>query len=77
MTVLSLQWRVARPRRPLDRRDPHLVRRAARCRPDAVYPDVFFADPAPVEDDARRMRHGTNRAAPQPSWPASQWRLPD
>jgi hypothetical protein len=59
MTVLSLQWLLARPRRPAA-----VTRRLgpARC-PGAVghrtYPDLFFADPAAVEDDYRRMRRGT------------------
>ena len=65
MTVLSLQWLVARPRRraavirhvsPARRRaavirHPGPVRRQRR-----TYRDSFFADPAAVEDDARRMR---------------------
>ena len=77
MTVLSLQWLLARPRRR-----GVVTRRLGSARgpvpPERrTYPDLFFADPAAVEDDSRRMRHGTNRAAPQPSWPASQWRLPD
>jgi hypothetical protein len=86
MTVLSLQWLLARPRRPATMtrsRWPAIVTRhlgpTRRPVPPGrrAYPDLFFADPAAVEDDSRRMRHGTNRAAPQPSWPASQWRLPD
>ena len=86
MTVLSLQWLLARPRRPAAMtrsRWPAIVTRhlgpARRPVPPGrrAYPDLFFADPAAVEDDSRRMRHGTNRAGPQPSWPARQWRLPD
>ena len=64
MTVLSLQWLVARPRRraavirhvsPARRRaavirHPGPVRRQRR-----TYRDSFFAAPAIVEDDARRM----------------------
>ena len=52
---------------------------AARCPapPERrTYRDSFFADPAAVEDDSRRMRHGTPPAAPQLPRPASQWRLP-
>jgi hypothetical protein len=30
-----------------------------------TYPDLFFADPVAVEDDSRRMRHGTPPAIPQ------------
>jgi len=55
MTVLSLQWRAARPRRwtAIARRlgAVHYRPRPGR-RP---YRDSFFADPALVEDDARRM----------------------
>jgi hypothetical protein len=65
MTVLSLQWLLAWPRR-----------RAAATRPPAImtrrldparfpaspghrtYRDSFFADPTVVEDDSRRMRPG-------------------
>jgi hypothetical protein len=86
MTVLSLQWLLARARRPAtmarSRWSAIVTRHLAPARRPVppgrrAYPDLFFADPAAVEDDSRRMRHGTNRAAPQPSWPASQWRLPD
>ena len=55
MTVLSLQRRVARLRRraALPRHlDP--ARRPARTKRH-VYSDPFFADPATVEDDSRRM----------------------
>jgi hypothetical protein len=53
MTVLSLQWLLARPRRPAAvARGPVLPERHA-------YPDLFFADPVAVEDDFRRMRPGT------------------
>ena len=68
MTVLSLKWLLARPQRPAAvTRSWHRAivtrrRRPARC-PGAVgrraYPDLFFADPAAVEDDYRRMRRGT------------------
>jgi hypothetical protein len=30
-----------------------------------TYPDFFFADPVAVEDDSRRMQHGTPPAIPQ------------
>jgi hypothetical protein len=55
MTVLSRQLRVARLRRraALPRHlDP--ARRPARIKRH-VYSDPFFADPATVEDDSRRM----------------------
>jgi hypothetical protein len=52
MTVLSLRWLAARPRRrPAVIRHLSAARRARR-----TYRDSFFADPAVVEDDARRMR---------------------
>ena len=65
MTVLSIQWLPARPRRPavltrsrrsvpLKRRTARLKRRTARLE-RRTYPDVFFADPVAVEDDSRRM----------------------
>jgi hypothetical protein len=51
MTVLSLQWLAARPRRwaalPCTSRTARPVHRS--------YPDPFFADPSAVEDDSRRM----------------------
>ena len=58
MTVLSIQWLSARPRRPAvltrSRRTARLERRSAR--PERrTYPDLFFADPVAVEDDSRRM----------------------
>ena len=58
MTVLSIQWLPARPRRPAvltrSRRTARPERRTAR--PERrTYPDVFFADPVAVEDDSRRM----------------------
>jgi hypothetical protein len=65
MTVLPLQWLLARPRRPAAvTRAWHraiVTRRLspARCPvpPERrTYRDVFFADPATVEDDYRRMR---------------------
>ena len=64
MTVLSLQWLLARARRPATMtrsRWPATVtrhlgpaRRPARTKRH-VYADPFFADPAAVEDDSRRM----------------------
>jgi hypothetical protein len=60
MTVLSLQWLAARPRR---RTAVIRTSRAARrtVRPGRrTYPDSFFADPAVVEDDSGRLgRRGT------------------
>ena len=65
MTVLSIQWLPARPRRPAvltrSRRSVPLKRRTARLKRHAArlerrtYPDLFFADPVAVEDDSRRM----------------------
>jgi hypothetical protein len=58
MTVLSIQWLPARPRRPAvltrSRRTARLERRTARLE-RRTYPDLFFADPVAVEDDSRRM----------------------
>jgi hypothetical protein len=61
MTVLSFQLRVARLRRVArpryrDALPRHLdpARRPARTKRH-VYSDPFFADPAIVEDDSRRM----------------------
>jgi hypothetical protein len=52
MTVLSLQWPTARPRRwAAVLRTSRTARRDRR-----PHRDSFFADPAAVEDDARRMR---------------------
>ena len=52
MTVLLLQWPAARPRRwATVLRNSRTARRKRR-----TYRDSFFADPAAVEDDARRMR---------------------
>jgi hypothetical protein len=74
MTVLSLQWLLARPRRPAaltrSRRRAIVTRHPGppRCPVPPqrrAYPDLFFADPAAVEDDSRRMRHGTLPAIPQ------------
>ena len=68
MTVLPLIRLLARPRRPAAAtRSWHraiVTRRLspARCPvpPERrTYRDVFFANPAAVEDDYRRMRHGT------------------
>jgi hypothetical protein len=67
MTVLSLQWLLGRPRRPAavprSWRPAMVTRRLGSARrpvpPERrAYPDSFFADPAAVEDDSRRMRHG-------------------
>jgi hypothetical protein len=57
MTVLSLQWLLARPRRSGARlRSP---KRTAMPRRRRTHSDSFFADPNAVEDDYRRMRPGT------------------
>jgi hypothetical protein len=57
MTVLSLQRLTARPRRRIAvPRHLRVGRRLAR-RDRRTYRDSFFADPAVVEDDARRMMH--------------------
>ena len=54
MTVMSLQWLAARPRRRAA-----VIRNSGKARRERhTYRDSFFADPAAVEDDARRMRHG-------------------
>ena len=51
MTVLSLQWLAARPRRRFA-----VIRNSGKVRRERrAYRDSFFADPAFVEDDARRM----------------------
>jgi len=64
MTVLSLQWLVARPRRRAalirtssPARRPGAARHLPlpRHRERHTYRDSFFADPAAVEDDSRRM----------------------
>ena len=64
MTVLSLQWLVARPRRraavirhvsPLRRRAAVIRHPGPARRERGTYRDSFFADPAAVEDDSRRM----------------------
>jgi hypothetical protein len=75
MTVLPIQWLLARPQwllaRP--RRSAAVTRSQTRAvvaahpgparRPlppeHRTYPDLFFADPDAVEDDSRRMRPGT------------------
>jgi hypothetical protein len=68
MTVLSLKWLLARPRRPAavtrSRRRAIVTRHLGPARSQVpperrTYPDSFFADPAAVEDDYRRMRRGT------------------
>ena len=51
MTVLSFRRLAARPRRRAAL--PRHLRPARTKRP--AYHDPFFADPAAVEDDARRM----------------------
>jgi hypothetical protein len=57
MTVLSRQQRAARPRRRTA-----AIRISRTSVPERrAYPDSFFADPALVEDDARRM---ARRGAP-------------
>jgi hypothetical protein len=60
MTVLSRQWRVARPRRRIA-----VIRTSRTVRPPRrTYRDTFFADPAVVEDDARRMtRRGSSASS--------------
>jgi hypothetical protein len=51
MTVMSLQWLVARPRRRAA-----VIRRLSSARRERrTYWDSFFADPAVVEDDSLRM----------------------
>lgn len=63
MTVLSLQWLLARrpaiagrSRRPAIA-TRHLSPACGRMLPERrTYPDLFFADPVAVEDDSRRMR---------------------
>jgi hypothetical protein len=52
MTVLSLPWPAVRPRR----RAVVTLRPGPARRERRAYRDSFFADPALVEDDARRMR---------------------
>jgi hypothetical protein len=68
MTVLSLQWLPARLRRHAAATRPrHLLIMTRHLRPTRcpvpperrIYPDLFFADPAAVEDDSRRMRRRT------------------
>jgi hypothetical protein len=52
MTVLSLPWPAVRPRRwAAVLRTSRAARRQRRG-----HRDSFFADPAAVEDDARRMK---------------------
>jgi hypothetical protein len=60
MTVLSRQWRVARPRR----RTAAIRTPPAARPPRRTYPDSFFADPALVEDDIRRMTRRGSSARP-------------
>ncbi|MGH3230070.1 MAG: hypothetical protein ACRDOA_16105 [Streptosporangiaceae bacterium] len=64
MTVLSWPWRMARPRRrtAATRRLGAARRRARPAR--RTYPDPFFADPAVVEDDARRLARRGSSARP-------------
>jgi hypothetical protein len=60
MTVLSRQWRVARPRRRTA-----AIRTVGTPRPSRrTYRDAFFADPALVEDDARRLGRRGSSARP-------------
>lgn len=77
MTVLSLQWLLARPRRPVavirSRRPAILTRHPMPARgPEPLgrrtHPDPFFADPVTVEDDSRRMRPGLPPALPRVPW---------
>jgi hypothetical protein len=72
MTVLSLRWLLARPRRRAivtRSRWPAIMTRhrgpARRPVPPErrTDPDLFFADLAAVEDDSRRMRQGTRRSS--------------
>jgi hypothetical protein len=67
--VRPLRWSVVRPLRwsvvrPLRRAAPARTSRTSRAArpPRRTYPDPFFADPAAVEDDSRRMM----RPGPQP-----------
>ena len=85
MTVLSLQWLRARPRRPAavtrSRRPAIVTRHLGPARRPVLperrtYPDLFFADPVAVEDDSRRMRHGTLPVIPQLPWSGSERLLP-
>jgi hypothetical protein len=60
MTVLSRQRRAARPRRRTA-----AIRISRTAVPERrAYPDSFFADPALVEDDARRMARRGSSARP-------------
>jgi hypothetical protein len=60
MTILSFQRLAARPRRrPVLPRHLDMARRRGRS-DRRTYRDPFFADPAAVEDDARRL--GSSRA---------------
>ena len=60
MMVLSRQWRAARPRRRTA-----AIRTSRTARPARrTYPDSFFADPALVEDDIRRMTRRGSSARP-------------
>ena len=70
MTVLSLQWLVARPRRraavirhvsPARRRAAVIRHPGPARRERRTYRDSFFADPALVEDDSRRMSRPARR----------------
>jgi hypothetical protein len=69
MTVLSLRWLLARPRRPAAVTRSRWLAIVTRRRGPALparhrYADMFFADPAAVEDDSRRMRHGAPTPRP-------------
>ena len=61
MTVLSLRWSVARPLRRATVIRNAVIRNAVirnlgtARRERRPYRDPFFADPAAVEDDSRRM----------------------
>jgi hypothetical protein len=62
MTVLSFSSLLARPRRrAVPPRHLRSVSRPVPRRPwRRTYHDPFFADPAVVEDDSRRMRRGAS-----------------
>jgi hypothetical protein len=87
MTMLSLQWMLARPRRSAAVTRSRRRAIVTRWRPSIVtrhlgparrpvppdrrpYPDLFFADPVAVEDDSRRMRHGSSSHGQKSAHPA-------
>ena len=61
MTVLPLPWPWPAVR-PWRRAAVARNSRTARRRERRTYRDSFFADPAAVEDDSRRMRRGDGPA---------------